>query len=160
MGPPVAINDNSKPKKETTSHELTGSITSALNDGTCFLVSESSAMMLAFQACDGCKQRTNNDESGATSQTSSSTIGVANRTEEGESNDAANLVHGRDNASPDATVGAIVLGDKPRVLQQVVDQAAVVAVDCAVEEGNQGEEINHNLTPDSKAWVVPSTVPH
>lgn len=88
---------------------------------------------------------TNDDEQRATEHAGPSSGLVEDRADEGESSDATNLKHGRYNPSPDSTVRPVVRFDKPRVLEQVVNEGPIVASDCAVEESNHGEEVDEHL---------------
>lgn len=108
-------------EQESTSHELTSAIGSCLDAGT--------------DDNDGCT-----DE-----HADSATPGVEGGTDEGKSHNTTNLVHGRDNTSPNTVVlGAITLLER-RVLKQVVDQGTVITVHGGTEETDEREGVDHQL---------------
>ena len=94
---------------------------------------------------------TDNNSEGADQHAESAAEAVDIGTHKGESYDAADLVHGGDDAALDAIIIDMVLLLKPRVLEQVVDEGAVIAVYSAAEEANKGEEAEEHLALRLKA---------
>lgn len=106
---------------------------------------ESTAHELALLVGETLDDGTNDDERGANQHADSTTESINGGTDKGKRDDTANLVHGGDDAGPDAIVFDLVLCLEPGVLEEVVDEGAIVAVHGAAEEGNEGEEVDEDL---------------
>ena len=84
------------------------------------------------------------DNQSTASHAHSSAKAVNDGTDKRQGNDTANLVHGRDNASPEAVVLDVICGAECSVLQQVVDERSIIAVHGRAEEADDGEDVNHD----------------
>jgi hypothetical protein len=118
-------------KKESASHELRGA---------------------RGRALDSC---TDDDDGSAEEHADAAAEAIHGRADKGKSDNTTNLVHGRDDARPDAIVVDRVVLLEPGVLQQVVDEGSIVAVDGAAEETDEGEGVHEQLTAGPSArWLL------
>ena len=74
---------------------------------------------------DDCAQQ---DDDRADEHTPTTTPSINSGTDEGKCNDTTNLVHGRYDASPDTSIGAMEESLELRVDEQAVEQTSVVAI--------------------------------
>lgn len=95
---------------------------------------------------------TNDDDQCAAEHAGTPSGLVKDRADKGQRSNATNLEDGGYDPGPHTTVGPVVCFEKPRVLEQVVDEGPVVASDGAVEEGNDGEEVDKYLRTCPWSW--------
>lgn len=112
---------HAKPEEESAAHKLARRVGCALDDSA-----------------------HNNDE-GTTAHANASAEAIKHGANKGECDNATDLVHGGDNTSPDTIRLDVVLFLEPGVLQQVVDERAVVAVHGGAEEADDGEDVDQDL---------------
>lgn len=122
-------NGDTETKQESASHELALGVGHTLDNGT------------------------NDDEDGTQEHAHATAESVNGRADKGKRDDTTNLVHGRDNAGPDAIVAALdVLLLEPGVLQQVVDERTIIAVHGTAEKCNDGEGVDEQLSRGPGPW--------
>lgn len=126
-GPSRSSNGHTETEEETTTHELTRSVRRRLNS------------------------RSNNDKGGTDQHAHAATEAVDAGADKGEGDDATDLVHGGDDAGPEAVVLDLVSLPEPGVLEQVVDEGAVVSVHGAAEEADEGEGVEEHLAVGPEA---------
>jgi hypothetical protein len=68
-------------------------------------------------------------------------VGIGGGTDERQRHDAADLVHGGDDARPDAGILSVVVGQEGGVGQEVVDQRPIVAVHGGAEEADEARGV-------------------
>jgi hypothetical protein len=128
-------NAHTKAHKESTTHHLSlGRIGSgeALDDGS------------------------DNDQSTSNNHADATTKGVDGGSNEGESADTANLIHGSDQASPDTLVLAIEMLEKVFLVgEKATKQHGVEAVHCLAEEADQqGKEEKYGPRLCQWDWLL------
>src|SRR5688572_14232642 len=97
-------NRHAKTQKEPTTHERTGGVGRSLDDCT------------------------NDDGRSTNEHADPSAPGINGGADKRKRDDTTNLVHGRDDSGPDAVVLDSILVLEPGVLQEVVDEGAIVAI--------------------------------
>lgn len=87
------------------------------------------------------------DGHGADQHAALAAEGVDGRADEGQGDDGADLVHGGDDAGPDAVLAAAEEFLEVVAGQQAVQQRAVVAVHGRAAEANQAAAVQHDAGP-------------
>jgi len=118
-------NGDTEAEQETTAHELAGRV---------------------FALGDTLDDGTEDDSQGADEHADTATPGINSGADEGESDDTANLVHGRDDTCPDTGRLGAVLFLEPRILEQVVDERAIIPVHGGTEETDEGASVDDDLS--------------
>jgi hypothetical protein len=114
---------HTKAEEETSAHELSGGVGAGL-DGS------------------------SNNDGGSTNEHAPATAKAINaRTNEGESDNTTDLIHGSDDTSPDTVVLDTIPFLEGGVLEQIVDKRAVISVHGTAEESNEREGIEPELSP-------------
>ena len=115
-------NGHTETEEEASTHELAGGVGGCL-DGS-----------------------SNNDSGGTNEHAPAATEAVDARTDERESDNTTDLVHGRDDTSPDTVVLDTVPLLEGGVLEQIVDQRAVISVHGTAEEADEREGVEPHLS--------------
>lgn len=92
---------------------------------------------------------THQDDHGADEHTPATTPSINSGTDEGKSDDTTDLVHGRNDTSPDSSVGAMEDSFKLRIDEQTIEQTSIVAVhgsEMCVSHGRRGKTAHRLLT--------------
>ena len=126
-GPAGGSNGDTEAQQEAAAHELARPVAQALDDGA------------------------DDDDDGADEHADAASVAVDAGADKGQGDDASDLVHGGDDAGPDAVVLDAVALLEGRVLEEVVDEGTVVAVHGAAEEADGGEGVDENLSLGPRA---------
>ena len=109
-------------------------------DGDTETKQEASAHELANAGvveCGAGDDSTHDDEEASNEHAGSASPGIDGGTNEGESRDTADLVHGRDKAGPDAVVGAVEKGEKGLVGSETIEKRTIKAIHRLAEKAKQ-----------------------
>ena len=122
-------------------HRATGS-----GDGDAETQQEAATHKLTGAVAEGLNDSADNDEEGSREHAYATTKTINDGAHEGQSDNAANLVHGRDNPGPDTIILDTISFPESRILQEIIDKRTIVTVHCAAEEADSGEGVDENLS--------------
>ena len=110
------------------------------SDGDTETKQEASAHELAdagIVECGAGDDSAHDDEEASDEHAWSASPSIDGGTNEGESGDTADLVHGGDKAGPDAVVGAVEEGEEGFVGSETVEKRTIEAIHCLAEEAKK-----------------------